>query len=57
LNGAQIEGLTDSKALTKRRRAELAAEIMASKAIVGLGWVPADELDEIGLGAARRLKA
>jgi ribonuclease HII len=55
LNGAQIEGLTDSKALTKKRRAELAAEIMASKAIVGLGWVPADELDEIGLGAALRL--
>jgi ribonuclease HII len=55
LNGAQIEGLTDSKALTKKRRAELAAEIAASEAIVGLGWVPANELDEIGLGAALRL--
>lgn len=55
LNGARIEGLTDSKALTKKRRVELAAEIAASEAIVRLGWVPADELDKIGLGAALRL--
>ena len=55
LNGVQIEGLTDSKALTKKRRAELAAEIATSEAIVGLGWVSVDELDEVGLGAALRL--
>lgn len=37
LNGAKIDGLTDSKALSKKRREELAAEILASEAIVG--WV------------------
>ncbi len=55
LNGAKIDGLTDSKALSKKRREELAAEILASEAIVGLGWVSNSELDEIGLGEALRL--
>lgn len=55
LNGAKINGLTDSKALSKKRREELAAEILASEAIVGLGWVSNSELDEIGLGEALRL--
>ena len=55
LNGAKIDGLTDSKALSKKCREELAAEILASEAIVGLGWVSNSELDEIGLGEALRL--
>lgn len=49
LNGAQIEGLTDSKKLSKKRREELSAEILKSPAIIGLGWVSAEEIDEIGL--------
>ena len=48
-----IEGLTDSKKLTARRREILAAEIH-EKAFCGLGWVSAAELDEIGLSAALR---
>lgn len=48
-----IEGLTDSKKLTARRREVLAAEIQ-EKAFCGLGWVSAAELDKIGLSAALR---
>lgn len=55
LNGIQIDGLTDSKALTKKRREALYDEILASDASVGLGWVSADEIDTIGLSEALRL--
>ena len=55
LNGAKIEGLTDSKVLSKKQRENLAKEIDKSSAIIGLGWVSNDELDEIGLSAALKL--
>lgn len=55
LGGANIEGLTDSKKLTKKRREELDSIIRAEVAGFGLGWVPADEIDKIGLSAALRL--
>ena len=55
LNGAKIQGLTDSKALSKKQREKLSAEISKSSAIIGLGWVSNDELDEIGLSAALKL--
>ncbi len=55
LNGAEIEGLTDSKKLTKKQREVLNAEILASSAIVGLGWVEPSEIDEIGLSESLRL--
>lgn len=48
-----IDGLTDSKKLSAKRRAILAEEIH-QKAYCGLGWVSAKELDEIGLSAALR---
>ena len=48
-----IEGLTDSKKLSAKRREALAPEIH-EKAFCGLGWVSAAELDEIGLSAALR---
>ena len=48
-----IEGLTDSKKLTARKR-EALAPIIHEKAFCGLGWVSATELDEIGLSAALR---
>ncbi|MBR6166618.1 ribonuclease HII [Candidatus Saccharibacteria bacterium] len=48
-----IEGLSDSKKLTAKRREKLAAEIH-EKAYCGLGWVSAAELDELGLSAALR---
>lgn len=55
LNGAKIKGLTDSKALSKKQREKLSVEISKSSAIIGLGWVSNDELDEIGLSAALKL--
>ena len=51
LGDAQIEGLTDSKKLTPKKREALAPAIQ-EKAAVGLGWVSAAELDELGMTAA-----
>ncbi|MFO0882478.1 MAG: ribonuclease HII [Candidatus Saccharimonadales bacterium] len=49
-----IDGLKDSKLLTAKKRQLLSVEILAN-ADVGYGWVPANELDTIGLSAALRL--
>lgn len=54
LGSATIEGLTDSKKLTKKRREELDVIIRQTAQGFGLGWVHADEIDEIGLSAALR---
>lgn len=50
--GHTIQGLTDSKKLSAKRRRELNEEIRMHALGFGLGWVHADELDEIGLSAA-----
>ena len=50
-----IKGLKDSKKLSKKQREKLAAEIQIEATAIGLGWVPASELDEIGLTAAVKL--
>lgn len=55
LGDAKIEGLTDSKKLTKKKRDALDIFIRRDAAGFGLGWVPADEIDQIGLSAALRL--
>ncbi|MFI5212752.1 MAG: ribonuclease HII [Candidatus Saccharimonadales bacterium] len=55
LGGATIEGLTDSKKLTKKKRELLDVEIRQKAAGFGLGWVTAAETDEIGLSAALNL--
>jgi ribonuclease HII len=55
LGDAKIEGLTDSKKLTKKKRDALDILIRRDAAGFGLGWVTASEIDEIGLGAALRL--
>ena len=55
LGNARIDGLTDSKALSKKRRDELDAAIRASCAGIGLGWVSVAEIDDIGLSEALRL--
>jgi ribonuclease HII len=44
----KIEGLTDSKKLSAKKREALADEIR-ERANYGLGWIPAQELDELGL--------
>lgn len=55
LGGANIEGLTDSKKLSKKRREILAEEIYQHASGIGLGWVHAQELDQIGLAEALRV--
>ena len=55
LGDAVIEGLTDSKKLTKKKRDLLDVLIREKASGFGLGWVPADEIDTIGLSAALRL--
>jgi ribonuclease HII len=52
--GDDIASLTDSKKLSASRREALATAINKT-ASVGLGWVHADELDELGLGEALRV--
>ncbi len=52
LGDTDIEGLTDSKKLSAKRRKQLAKEIYDNAAAVGLGWVHAHELDEIGMKAS-----
>jgi ribonuclease HII len=47
-----IEGLADSKKLTKSQREKLSRQIYSDALAVGLGWVEPSELDEIGLTAA-----
>lgn len=55
LGGSSIDGLTDSKILTKKRRELLCDEIITTASGTGLGWVWPDEIDEVGLGPALRL--
>jgi len=55
LGGAEIEGLTDSKKLSKKRRDELDPLIREKAAGFGLGWVSAAEIDDIGLSEALKL--
>lgn len=55
LGGVAIEGLTDSKKLSKKRRDELDILIREQAAGYGLGWVTALEIDELGLSEALRL--
>jgi ribonuclease HII len=49
-----IEGLKDSKKLSAKKREEL-DEIIRKSSTFGLGWVQAEEIDEIGLTEAVRL--
>ena len=55
LGGADIEGLNDSKKLTKKRREALDGEIREQAAAWALGWVSARELDDVGMSQALRL--
>lgn len=52
LGGEAIDGLTDSKKLSKKRREELDGIIRDKASAIGLGWVHADEIDRIGLSEA-----
>lgn len=54
LAGHEIDGLTDSKKLTARRREALAREIRLHAPAMGLGWVSPRLIDEYGLSWALR---
>ena len=55
LGGKQIDGLTDSKKLSKKRREELYDIIKNEAVATATGWVSASELDEVGMSEALRL--
>ena len=55
LGGAEIDGLDDSKKLTKKRREQLEIEIKVKALSYGIGWVSAKELDDLGMVTACRL--
>ena len=53
--GKPIDGLKDSKKLSKIRRQKLSDEIKEKAEAIGLGWVQPTEIDEIGLTEAVKL--
>lgn len=55
LGGVRVEGLTDSKKLTKKKREQLYDEVIAKAVAHASGWVSASELDEVGMSQALRL--
>lgn len=57
LGGAEINGLTDSKKLTKKQRERLDIEIRQKAVGIGLGWVSSRQIDQIGLSKALSLAA
>ncbi len=52
LGDADIEGLTDSKKLSKKKRETFDVQIREQAAAWALGWVHAEELDALGLAEA-----
>lgn len=52
-----IEGLTDSKMLTRKRRETLSAQIKQQANAIGIGWISAKLIDEIGMSAALKRAA
>lgn len=52
LGDVTINGLTDSKLLSREQREQLAIEIRANAIGIGLGWVDNAVIDEIGLSEA-----
>ena len=55
LGDAKIDGLTDSKKLSAKRRSQLDTLIREQAAGFGLGWVHAEELDQLGLAQSLRV--
>lgn len=55
LSDELIDGLTDSKKLSAKRREELDVLIRHKSAGWGLGWVHADEIDRLGLAESLRV--
>ena len=49
------DDLADSKKLTPKRRERLSPTILENAKATGLGWIPAKELDQVGLSNALKL--
>ena len=50
-----LTGVRDSKLLTPERRVELLAAIEQTATAIGIGVVPVEEIDAVGLGPANRI--
>lgn len=50
-----IEGLTDSKKLSEKRRRVLEAQILSHACATGLGWASAEEIDALNIRQATHL--
>lgn len=57
LGDHSIQGLNDSKLLSKKKRHELEGIIKERASSVGIGWVSARRIDEIGMSAALKMAA
>lgn len=55
LGETNIEGLTDSKKLSKKKREQLTYELKRSDARLGVGWVSAKLIDKIGMSKSLKL--
>lgn len=55
LGDAQIEGLTDSKKLSKKKRDYYSLLIKQQAPLIGIGWVSAAVIDRIGMSEALKL--
>ncbi len=55
LGGVEIPGLTDSKLLSKKKRLAFSQTIKQSASYIGIGWVSATDIDQIGISAALKL--
>ena len=53
----RIRGLADSKLLTRQQREKLAVRIHERAVAVGMAWIPAIDVDRLGLTQATRLAA
>ena len=51
----QLQGLNDSKVLSKKKREELDLLIREQALSFGIGWVSSNEVDELGLTEAVRM--
>lgn len=55
LGGIEMDGLTDSKLLSKKKRLHFSRLIKQSAPLVGIGWVSSHHIDKIGISAALKL--
>lgn len=57
IGAEEFEGLSDSKKVAKSKRPLLAQQIKRRAQKVGIGWVSARQIDQIGMGPALKLAA